>query len=117
MRCGMSLAAGSFAGHQIDRRHHIEQQPVEQCRRLSRSRSTRAHAMDHLLSLGHQRIGMLAYTVEPNHYKATSFRKALKGRDELRPQDVWHVPLAKETLDPRMKIGSIPHLKSAGASP
>ena len=54
-------------------------------------------AMEHLLSLGHRRIGMVAYSKDPKHYKAASFRKVMESQGlKLLPDDVWHVPLALE---------------------
>lgn len=79
----------------------LNSHPWSQCPAVYPDRMQHATlAMNYLLSLGHRRIGMLAYSNDPTHYKAVKFHESMAEQGlELRPHDVWHVPLAKETLD------------------
>lgn len=54
-----------------------------------------ALALEHLVSLGHRRIGILAYGDDREHYKAIELRNEMHRRGlTLRPQDFLHVPQA-----------------------
>jgi LacI family transcriptional regulator len=90
----------------------LNSNPWAQCPAVYPDRGQLAElAMEHLLALGHRRIGMLAYTNDPTHYKATLFHQAMASRGlSIRPQDVWYASLSMtqtgdDLVNPAFELG------------